>query len=88
MPPRRRAVTIITGKLQLAQVLWLTLNPATYDRHRGTVTILQRLRWMATAAGSMRSLPTKHMFEAVYFERTVRPATLGAFLMVACLLPM
>jgi hypothetical protein len=86
---RRRAVTIIiTSQLQLAQVLWLTLSPAIYGRHRETVTILQQLRWTVNLAKLMRNIPTQGVVRLCLFGHAIQPGTLVAFVAVACLYPM
>jgi hypothetical protein len=86
---RRRAVTIIiTSQLQLAQLLWLKLSPSIYGRHRGTVTILQQLRWTVNSAKLMRNIPTQGVVCLCVFGQPVQPGTLAAFVTVAFLYPM
>ena len=86
---RRRAVTIIiTCQLQLAQLLWLKLSPAVYGRHRGTVTILQQLRWTVNAAKLLRKTPAESVLSLAVFGRAVQPGTMVAFVIVVCICPM
>jgi hypothetical protein len=46
LEPLNRLVFAATVAAQLAQLLWLHLAAASYARHRATITVVQRLRWM------------------------------------------
>jgi hypothetical protein len=92
MSPLYRILAVGSGLVQLAQVAWLLYHPGSYMRHRVAATILQRLRSLAIVVigtwGGQGGQATRAWLQTVHFERPVHAGTLGAFLTLACLVPM